>query len=97
MQDQLGQLSELNTDVDRDCGFSVNALAKLKAVRTPPFHHRAVELVKKREKQMEVMMVEGAQLDMLRRENASLKEQIRGLEGLIETLRAKEGQMEKIV
>ena len=55
-------------------------MGKLKAVRTPPFHQRAVELVKKKDREMETLMIEGAQLDMLKRENGVLKDKIKRLE-----------------
>lgn len=97
MQDQLHQLTDLNTHLETEYTFTVNSLSKLKAVRTPPFHHRAVELVKKRESQMEAMMIEGAQLDMLKRENAVLKDKIKGLEGVIEGLKGKEGVVERMI
>ncbi len=49
-------------------------------MRTPSFHHQAVELVKKRERQIDVMAGEGAQIEGLRRENAMLKERLKEFE-----------------
>ena len=80
MQDQLQQLADLNLNVENEYAFNVQSLAKLKAVRTPTFHQRAVELVKKKDREMETLMIEGAQLDMLKRENGVLKDKIKGLE-----------------
>jgi hypothetical protein len=74
----LDHLNDLNTNLRGDYLESASsALAKLKAVRTPSFHQQAVELVKKRERQIDVMAVEGAQIEGLRRENAMLKERLK--------------------
>jgi hypothetical protein len=44
-------------------------------------------LVKKKDREMETLMIEGAQLDMLKRENGLLKDKVKGLETIIEEMK----------